>query len=455
MKILLISANWATSPYPIYPIGMSMVAAALKKAGHDVELFDFLQSGCSFDAVKDKVKSCQPDVVGLSIRNIDNVNAAHEQRYIDSVRQMVGCIREVTPSKVVLGGSGFSIMPEEILANVGADYGIVGEGEVLLCELLETLASGKEPEHRIFRAPLHLEKSAIPSAHYDPELLSYYLNNGKVISIQTKRGCNKHCIYCSYPVLEGRALRMRNASVVVDDMERLDAEHSVGYIFFVDSVFNDSEGNYRALIQEMHRRNIHVPWTAFFTPSRELDDEIVALMKSTGLDAAEIGADASTDATLKGIGKDFLWKDVIECNELFHRHGVTTAHYYMFGGPGETPETVREGIENIRNLPETANFMFAGIRILPGTGLMTLARREGLVTDDMDIINPVYYFSREIDREWLKKTLAEGFADRFNCVFPPDAMDDKLHMLHKLGYTGTAYDMLIGAGTRKRTRPRS
>ena len=284
MKILLISANWATSPYPIYPIGMSMVAAALKQAGHEVEVFDFLQNSCSFDAVREKVELVGPEVVGISIRNIDNVNAAHEQRYIDSVQQMVGLIKETTAAPVVLGGSAFSIMPEEILAKVGADYGVVGEGEVLMRDFVATLAAGTEPEERIMRAPLQLEKDAIPSAYYDPEILSYYMDNGKVISIQTKRGCNKHCIYCSYPVLEGSELRMRNAADVVDDMERLVAEHGADYVFFVDSVFNDSEGNYRELIHEMHRRKINIPWTAFFTPGGELDDEIVALMKATGLD---------------------------------------------------------------------------------------------------------------------------------------------------------------------------
>lgn len=452
VKILLISANWATSPYPIYPIGMSMVASALKKDGHEVELFDFLQHGCSFDAVKAKVESAQPELVGISIRNIDNVNAAHEQRYIDSVQQMVGLIKQTTPAPVILGGSGFSIMPEEILAKVGADYGIVGEGEVLVCEFAKRVADGNPPKERIMRAPLELEKGLIPSAHYDPDLLSYYMENGHVISIQTKRGCNKNCIYCSYPVLEGRALRMRNASDVVDDMERLVAEHNANYIFFVDSVFNDSEGNYRELIHEMHRREINIPWTAFFSPGGELDDGIVALMKETGLDAAEIGADASTDVTLRGIGKDFSWADVVACNELFLRHQVTTAHYYMFGGPGETEATVMEGIENIRNLRQTANFMFMGIRILPDTGLMQLARREGLVTDDINIIDPVYYFSKGIDRDWLEKTLTDGFADKFSCVFPPDALDEKLHLLHKLGIGGSAYDMLIGGKRRKRNR---
>lgn len=452
MRILLISANWATSPYPVYPIGMSMVAAALKAAGHEVAMFDFLQNGKSFDAVVDRVTAFGPELVGISIRNIDNVNAAHEQKYIDSVQQMVSLIKETTYSPVILGGSGFSIMPEEILDRVGADYGIVGEGEVLICDFVEKLGKGEPSKARILRAPLQLEKDRIPSAYYDPDLLDYYLSNGKVVSVQTKRGCDKNCIYCSYPVLEGRDLRMRNAAAVVDDMERLVHENGASYIFFVDSVFNDANGNYRELIHEMHRRKINIPWTAFFTPGGELDDEIVAMMKETGLDAAEIGADAACDTTLRGICKDFLWQDVIDCNELFLRHGVTTAHYYMFGGPGETPETVAEGIANVRNLRQTANFMFMGIRILPDTGLMELARREGLVTDEMDIIEPVYYFSPHVERDWLEKTLTDGFADKFNCVFPPDALDDKLHMLHKLGFGGTAYDMLIGKRKRNRNR---
>jgi len=442
MKILLISANVATSPYPIYPIGMSMVAAALQKEGHEIVLFDFLQNGCSVESVQASVCAERPALVGISIRNVDNVNAVHEQRYIESVRQIVHGVKEKTEVPVMLGGSGFSVMPDEVLAAVGADYGIVGEGEVLLCNFIQGLEKGDLPEEQVLRAPQQLKNEDIPSAHYDQNLLKYYLDTSKVISIQTKRGCDKACIYCSYPTLEGRELRMRNVAEVVDDIEHL-ISLGAEYLFFVDSVFNDSQGNYRKLITEMVYRKINIPWTAFFTPGGELDDEIVAQMKATGLHAAEMGADASTDTTLRGLCKDFLWQDVIECNELFRRHNVTTAHYYMFGGPGETPETVREGIENIRNLPHTANFMFMGIRILPNTPLMELARREGLVTDDQNIIEPVYYFSPEIERDGLEKTLTEGFADRVNCVFPPDAMDDKLIILHKMGYSGSGYDMLV------------
>jgi hypothetical protein len=119
----------------------------------------------------------------------------------------------------------------------------------------------------------------------------------------------------------------------------------------------------------------------------------------------------------------------------------------MFGGPGETSETVEEGINNIRGLRQTANFMFSGIRILPDTPLYRLACREGMITEGQAMLEPVYYFSPAIDRTWLEKTLTERFADRFNCVFPPDALDSKLHLLHKMGYSGSGYEMLVKSGS--------
>lgn len=452
MKILLISTNWETSPYPVYPLGMGMVASALKQAGYEVELFDFLQSGRSMDVLRDKVKSSAADAVGISIRNIDNVNLVNEHRYIDTVKDVVADIRAITSVPIILGGPAFSIMPEEILDAVGADYGVVGEGEVVMCQFMDQLAAGTRPDERILRAPQNLENDAIPTAHYEPEIVDFYMEHGKTISIQTKRGCDKHCIYCSYPYLEGPRFRMRNASAVVDDIERLVENRDDSYIFFVDSLFNDAGGKYRDVVKEMHRRKLQIPWTAYISPGGDLNDEMVAMMKETGFDAAEIGADAASDIALEGIGKDFTWQDVIDCNDLFRRHEITTAHYYMFGGPGETKETVLEGIENIRNLEQTANFMFMGIRILPGTGLMKIAEREGLITRETDIIEPIYYISKDLDRDWLEQTLTEGFADQVNCVFPPDAQDDKLHMLHEMGYAGTAYDLLIGQGKRKRRR---
>ena len=452
MKVLLVSSNIASTPYPIYPLGLSMVASALRDAGYQVEQVDFFQNDRSLDAVRSAVKSSNPDIVGVSVRNIDNVNLLNEQRYIDVVRDIVQVIRQQTKVPVVLGGSGFSIMPEAILREAGADYGIVGEGESLMVEFVANAEKGVYPQQRCIRGESRLCGNEIPSAYYDSHLMEFYLKSGNIASVQTKRGCTLKCIYCSYPILEGANIRCRNPQAVVDDIEVLVNKHKAKYIFFTDSVFNDDQGRFLDVVYEMKKRGLSVPWTAFFKPGG-LDEGSVELMKQTGLKAAEIGSDAPTDAILSKLGKSFLFDDVIACNDLFIRHGIATAHYYMFGCPGETEETVLEGIENIKGLKKTVSFIFMGIRILPYTPLSEIAHREGFLCSDQELLKPVYYIAPGVDRQWLKETLTAAFSGIRHCVFPPDALDSSLQFLHKLGYSGSLWDMLI-PGNEKRRRPR-
>lgn len=173
-------------------------------------------------------------------------------------------------------------------------------------------------------------------------------------------------------------------------------------------------------------------------------------MKETGLKAVEIGADASTDITLKRLGKSFRFRDIVECNDIFAGHGIATAHFYMFGGPGETKETVMEGLENIKSMKKTVSFIFMGIRILPDTILHRIAVTEGLLSKENTLLESAYYIAPGIEKEWLEKTLTEGFSGIKNCVFPPDAMDESLRFLHKLGYSGSLWDMLVPADKKNR-----
>ena len=89
MRILLISSNIAMSPYPIYPLGVSMIAGALTTAGHEVRQFDFLQQDKSMDAIAQEIKQFNPELIGISVRNIDNANLMNEQFYIEVVRDIV------------------------------------------------------------------------------------------------------------------------------------------------------------------------------------------------------------------------------------------------------------------------------------------------------------------------------------------------------------------------------
>lgn len=442
MKILMISSNTAMSPYPVYPLGVSMVAAALTAAGHEVRQLDFLQRNSSLDELGEEVRKYQPELTGISIRNIDNVNIINEQYYIDTVVDIVSRIRQASDRKIVLGGAGFSLVPELILRKTGADYGIIGEGESLMVDFANNAARGIYPEKRVISSDSRLQGQEFVSALYDDRLIEFYLHSGNIVSIQSKRGCTRRCVYCTYPLLEGPKIRQRDPSAVVDDIELLSDKHRANYIFFVDSVFNDDEGAYIALLEEMARRNVTVPWTGFFKP-KGLTDDIISLMKQTGLVAVEIGSDAACDATLRKMGKGFSFQDVIECNDIFARHEVAASHFFMMGGPGETEETVLEGIRNITGLKNCVAFIFMGIRILPNTALEQIALKEGVISPDEDLLKPVYYISPGVKKDWLEKTLTEAFSKTRNCIFPPDAYDSTLRMLHKLGYPGTLWNLLL------------
>ncbi|MFW6280086.1 MAG: B12-binding domain-containing radical SAM protein, partial [Planctomycetota bacterium] len=115
---------------------------------------------------------------------------------------------------------------------------------------------------------------------------------------------------------------------------------------------------------------------------------------------------------------------------------------FMFGGPEESPETVQKGIQNICSLDCSAVFVFMGIRILPDTELHEIAIDEGVIDRDTDLMEPVYYLSPKIDPDWLEETLEEAFAPLSHVLFPPDALDDKLQLLHKLGHAGALWDLL-------------
>lgn len=444
MKILLISSNTATSPYPVYPLGCSIIASVLQQAGHDVKMLDIIALEENFEIVDSEIRNFKPELVGISIRNIDNVNMLEEESFLAVPKKLTSMVhRQFPDTPVVLGGSGFSIMPEHILQAIGADYGIAGEGEQAVLELVETLAKGEKPADKILRSSQPLTGKSIKGAAYEPELISFYQEQGCIMPLQTKRGCLNKCLYCTYPFLEGRDLRTRNPEDVVNDMKILHDDFGADFIFFTDSVFNDAKGEYLKVVDAIKAGNLDIPWTAFFQPDPQLDKDTVKRLIDAGLHSVELGPDATSDETLKAMGKRFKFKDVIRSNQLFADEHIAVANYFMIGGLKETKETVKIGVENIRALDMSVSFVFLGTRILPGTPLYRIALKEGFIDETTDIINPVYYLSPEIDRQWLENYLDDTLGKIKHCIYPPNSMDAGIQILRQMGYRGNLWEMMV------------
>lgn len=421
-SMLLISTNTETCPSPVYPVALGRLAGALAQAGHTVRQYDVLVHG--LERLPQMLAESRPDLVGISLRNIDNIDSSSSRFYLDGCRQMVTAVRARTAAPIVIGGSGFSLFPARILEDTGADYGVAGPGERALCALLEAVRAGKTPTgipgllRRGIAAPLAPPAGPVFTRPlHDPEIIRYYSDNGSMIGLQTKRGCPRNCIYCTYPQLDGNGITWADPVELVDEVERLVKDYQVRYFFAADSVFNLDRARELAFAEEICRRGIRISWGAFFLPAG-LDRPYLSTLRRSGLRHVEFGTDSLSDTVLRVYEKDFTVADVLEASALTQEARLQRAHYLILGGPGETPDTLRETMRNAEKITQSVFFPFAGLRIYPGTPLHDRAVREGMLAPGHDCLEPVFYFAPGLTPEAIWEAVGNGTGQGNAWVLP-------------------------------------
>jgi radical SAM superfamily enzyme YgiQ (UPF0313 family) len=427
---------------------MAVIAGALQERGHRVEQFDLLSAGGELSFLEELVDDFRPEFVCLSLRNLDNVDSLSGVRewYLDRDREVVRTLRRLTAVPIILGGAAFSLMPEAVLDYLKADYGIVGEGERALCELLERLAAGRPVPERLIRGEPIPEGRDFGSPVFTERLRAFYFDESGIAGLQTKRGCPYGCVYCSYPELEGHRFRYRPVETVVEEIAGIVDQAGPLTLFFVDSVFNDPGGYHLELAEAILRRSVKVQWSAFFRPDGISRGEL-ALLQRSGLFALELGSDALTEPTLAGLGKGFTLDDIFATHDNCRALGLAVAHYIIFGGPGETDATLDEGLRNLDRLEQGVIFPFSGLRLLPGTRLYRRALREGVITSETSLLQPVYYFSPAIDPAAMNRRIAAACKGRRERLFPPAEAFSRMAVMRRFGSKGLLWDKLIASSS--------
>ena len=236
---------------------------------------------------------------------------------MNDYRQCVKDIRDHSDVPLVLGGSGFTLFPEEIMEVLGADYGVLGEGERL--ELLLNAIEKKEDTSRIPGIMTRGSKESIPDPWDesfavnrlpDSSRLGFYLKKGGMLNLQTKRGCPFKCIYCTYPHIEGGRLRFISPKEAALTALRLQ-EAGAKYLFITDSVFNADYSHSIRVAREFVNAGISIPWGAFFAPTVP-PEEYFPVLSDAGLSHVEFGTEALSDRMLKSYGKSFRINQILE-----------------------------------------------------------------------------------------------------------------------------------------------
>lgn len=458
MDILLISANREKNPYPVFPLGLSYLAGPLASRGHNLRVLDLCFTEDPAKALSEELAAFAPAIVVVSIRNIDNVTFPKSRSYIAGVREIVdGCRGKAI---VIVGGSGFSLMPVQLLAHLDADFGVVGEGEEVLPELVDRLERGLA----VSSLPGVLARGAAGYAPVSPvgeigaadrslfPVDRYHLEGG-MANLQTRRGCPFTCIYCIYPILEGNRMRLRPISEIIAEIRSLVVDHGVSYLYFVDDVFNYPQDFAEELCLALQREQLSINWSAFVNPGF-VSASLLESMVAAGCDAVEFGSESGSDLMLRNLGKSFGVEDIRSASRLCRAAGADFAHYLLFGGPGESEATIDQSFALMDELEPDAVIAMTGIRIFPGTALHRQAIMDGIITAETMLLEPVFYISPPI-RDTLCDLVAERALVRRNWVAPGmeiNMSDTMMDALRRFPVRGPMWKQLKRLG-RSRVRP--
>ncbi len=410
-----------------------------------------------FDRIENIVMQHEPDCIGISIRNIDDVRIENNTFFVPELEHLVKRLKAVSDIPIVIGGSAYSLFPERLLEITGIEYGITGEGELSFAQLVEAIIPGNLESSRLDAIPglvyrrgdriVHnpaqtIDPGKIIQPLRSPGMLDYYIKESSVVNIQTQRGCPYTCCYCTYPLIEGRAVRQRDPANVADEIEQVVAA-GADYLFFVDSVFNIRNDHVASICDEILKREITCQWSCFLRP-KGLTSDLLKLMKQAGLSHIEFGSDSLCDSVLESYGKKITFDDIYESSEFAREHHVHYAHFLIAGGPGETEATLIEGFENSKKLRKTVFFPFVGMRIFPGTALFENAMQDGSVKPQQDFLDPVFYISPSLDQVRIRKLHEEFKAKMPNWVIDDVSPEVKFVMdgLRKRGVRGPLWEFL-------------
>jgi anaerobic magnesium-protoporphyrin IX monomethyl ester cyclase len=408
MKVLLVQSYTMLDQPPIFPLGVCFLAAALPM--HDVAICDLNTLENPFEDIERKIRDWNPDVVGISLRNIKIFTPEKHIAYLDPHIELVRRIKKVRPDiRVIAGGSGFSLYAEVIMRKIPEiDFGVFGEGEITFPKLLADIDKPynvegiyyREKEEVIFTGPrpfLDFHKSLMP--RWDLVDMTKYYNEDSVTSVgvQTKRGCSQRCIHCSDTYLVGNNIRLRSAKSVVDELEILRDKYKVTMFSFVDQIFNIPIGHAEEICREMIGRKLDLQWTAWFN-ERHLTDNLLALIKQAGCIRMEFSSDSVSDTTLKKLHKNITAQDLKNSYQLAKKYDIDVTYNFMLNGPGETLLSLLQLAVFVlkAKLALGGRLKLHGLfmvitRIYPHTELRQLAIQKRLISEGNDLLAPVFY----------------------------------------------------------------
>jgi len=409
--LTLINTNRMTPP--IAPLGVEYVAGAARRAGLDVDVLDLCLADDADVALAAHFRDRSPLLVGLSFRNVDDCFWPSAQSFVPELRETVARLRGLTDAAIVLGGVGFSIFADRLVAEAGADFGIRGDGERATVALHQELAGRRRFDRvggLIWRedgrvranAPAWPEPLELPTGRDAIDNAAYFRLGGQA-GLETKRGCDRQCIYCADRLAKGTSLRVRPAGEVADEVGSLLAQ-GADVLHLCDAEFNVPREHALAVCEELTRRGLgeRVRWYTYMAVV-PFDAELAGAMRRAGCVGINFTSDAASEAMLRTYRQPHRREDLARAVALCREHGIAVMLDLLLGGPGETPETLAESIAFFKQVGPDCVGAALGLRVYPHLEAERIIAAEGPMETNpairrkyagpIDLLRPTFYIS--------------------------------------------------------------
>jgi len=400
----------------VYPVGVVLLAGILKRSGHEVDIIDMNMQADPYGTVKSRLSGFKPDVVGLSLRNIDQLGNKTSS-LIPPFLVTARLVTLLSPEAwLIVGGTGFSLFPERLMTEVPEiHFGIVGEAETSLPLLLSSLESPPALPGLCLRKGMEIQvippSQTIDMASYlspqrdllDPSLYADINSYVPPLGIETKRGCPFHCSYCVYSKLQGSHIRCRSPRAVVDEMEILNKEYGIDRFHFTDPIINFPEAHLEDICNEILRRKLKVRWDGFMREDH-FSGAQASLYEKAGCECFSFSPDGLCQESLDVLDKRLSEQDIMKAAARAAETDVMSVYHFMVNVPGETKKTADKGFSFIEKMYDLhsrkknlGTIILNNIRILPGTPIERIARDNGVIGPETDLLYPTYYNPKPFD----------------------------------------------------------
>jgi hypothetical protein len=402
-----IQSQVVTPSIRVAPIGLFFINGYLKNKGYETRILHLktlyftkpLPDAEHYkEGLRREILEFDPHYIGYSFRNLFHWGSPNKDRrelinYLSMSleKPTVEFLREITRAPIIGGGSGFSLAPKLYMDYLKLDYGIIGEGELAVEELISRLRMGEDVSELpglVYRKrevltmnPPSLIKNldTLPGIDISDmgEYRELYYDNGGYANIQTKRGCSFRCIYCVYPFLEGNKYRLRDIATVIKEVMTIKKRYDIQHFFIVDSIFSTPAQHSFDFCEGLIKARAEIEWNAHINPIN-ITKKLLEKYKESGCHNLIFTPDTLSKRVLKSYGKDFSIDDVKESIQLLHEVDIPFEVSLILGGPGEDGETVEETVAFCdAYLKDVPVILFDGMWLHPSAPALAVARGEG------------------------------------------------------------------------------